>query len=259
MPHEPQTQELHSEMLILLKNFHSFCVENNIKYSLHGGTLLGAVREKGFIPWDDDMDITMTRKEFDRFITMMQKNKDLAFKYTDDAKSIRILNKSDSKIWIDLFIYDYITEKIFLQKIKYIILTFIKAWGKKTDTLEDTKAIGLYTGWKYIAVKIVSMFGTLFPESLKKKTADRVYKSFPGKKQLIHRANDQYIAIKLILPVSSMDQYILVEFEDTKLMITSEYDMVLRSSYGDDYMTPKKDTNVINAHEIHRKNHSQSP
>lgn len=52
----------------MMKQFHSFCVENNLTYYMVGGTLLGAVREKGFIPWDDDVDFAMPRPDYERFI-----------------------------------------------------------------------------------------------------------------------------------------------------------------------------------------------
>lgn len=64
-----ELQNIQNNLLSLLKVFHTYCLENNVKYSLHGGTLLGAIREKGFIPWDDDIDITMTRKEYIRFVS----------------------------------------------------------------------------------------------------------------------------------------------------------------------------------------------
>ena len=59
--------EIKSNSLQILKLVHDFCVANNIKYSLAYGTLLGAVRHKGYIPWDDDIDIMMTRPEYERF------------------------------------------------------------------------------------------------------------------------------------------------------------------------------------------------
>ena len=68
-------QELNLEQLKkvefnILLEIDRFCREHGIRYSLAGGTLLGAVRHKGFIPWDDDIDICMTRDQYDRFISL---------------------------------------------------------------------------------------------------------------------------------------------------------------------------------------------
>ena len=61
-------EEVKQIELNLLKEITSFCDENNLKYTLDSGTLIGALRHKGFIPWDDDVDVCMPREDYDRFI-----------------------------------------------------------------------------------------------------------------------------------------------------------------------------------------------
>lgn len=63
--------ELRLKLLEMMKWFHGFCLDNHIRYYAIGGTLLGAVRHGGFIPWDDDMDIGVPRKDYERLINLM--------------------------------------------------------------------------------------------------------------------------------------------------------------------------------------------
>lgn len=66
-----QIWETEQEILDIV---HNICKENRIRYSLFYGTLIGAVRHKGFIPWDDDIDLVMPRIEYERFIRVWKKS-----------------------------------------------------------------------------------------------------------------------------------------------------------------------------------------
>ena len=66
---------IQKELVIIMDEIHQFCEDNNITYFLGGGAALGAVRHKGFIPWDDDIDIFMPRKDYNRFREIFCKEK----------------------------------------------------------------------------------------------------------------------------------------------------------------------------------------
>ena len=65
--------ECHDILLNIAKEFHRICTENNIPYYMLGGTMLGAIRHKGFIPWDDDMDFGIPRKDYERALSVLKK------------------------------------------------------------------------------------------------------------------------------------------------------------------------------------------
>ena len=72
-------EELKHIQLDMLSDIAEFCEQNNIKYFLAYGTLIGAIRHKGYIPWDDDIDICMPRPDYDKFLSLYNK-KDSAYK-----------------------------------------------------------------------------------------------------------------------------------------------------------------------------------
>lgn len=72
--YEPETlQRLQKEILSILDDFLKICNENNLEYFGIAGTGIGAIRHKGFIPWDDDIDIAMPRRDFEKMLKLVQR------------------------------------------------------------------------------------------------------------------------------------------------------------------------------------------
>lgn len=262
MPSEPNLVELHSELLILLQEFHQFCVENNIQYSLQAGSLLGAVREKGFIPWDDDLDVTLTREEYEKFLYTIKCGKlNDPLEFHDEISQLpTVLMRRENRpvVWIDIFIYDYISEKKLCQRLKNAGLLVLIGMLKTHSTMEvvKAKAAQIYTPVQYACYYMAYTFGRLFP--MKTKVAWLNWFSqhaFVGHRTLIHRANDSLTERKAIFPSTVMMEYQIVPFETAEAMISSRYHEILVSSYGDDYMIPRRDTDAhSDVHNIARKN-----
>lgn len=100
-------RRLQMSQLAIMKDIDDFCREHHITYSLYAGSLLGAVRHQGFIPWDDDLDICMPRADYDRFIRLwtekadpryLLQNKDNTPAFTQSFTKIR---KFDSNFYTD--------------------------------------------------------------------------------------------------------------------------------------------------------------
>lgn len=126
--------DVHRVLLEMIKMIDEICRRNDIPYFLNGGSALGAVRHKGFIPWDDDLDIGMMLEDYKRFIEVLKKElpEDYCFQCYDTHKEYNVLIpgmkirkkgtylkevnvalanrcKDSDGIFIDVFVYDYCT------------------------------------------------------------------------------------------------------------------------------------------------------
>lgn len=91
-------EEIHERELTMMKIFINLCNENNLRYYMAGGTLLGAVRHKGFIPWDDDIDLLMPRPDYDRLQQIIS-SQPLMPRYSFNSSDLGNLNDPMCKIF----------------------------------------------------------------------------------------------------------------------------------------------------------------
>ena len=125
MEFSPAEKKRYKDLLLqTYKAFASFCADNDIHYYAAGGTMLGAVRHHGFIPWDDDVDVYMKRPEYDRFISLRDRLTGTDYEIIDPSNAgyycaMAKFSHRDSTIWefqaipfmlgayIDVFVLDY--------------------------------------------------------------------------------------------------------------------------------------------------------
>lgn len=96
---EIDLKTMHQRLLLMMDEIHSICVDNDIHYSLMGGTLIGAIRHKGFIPWDDDLDIGMMWDDYCKFINVVTKMNHAWLEF-------EIPNEKNTVIWSLIKVYD---------------------------------------------------------------------------------------------------------------------------------------------------------
>ena len=115
-PATGQVRDIQLANLALLKELNYVCKQNGLSYWLDFGTLLGAIRHKGFIPWDDDIDVSMMRDDYEKIIDVFSsstRNSDMYAEQTYLGKSqsiIKIKHKKCAHLFVDIFPHDYSNE-----------------------------------------------------------------------------------------------------------------------------------------------------
>ena len=241
-------QQIHKQLLRTLDVFDEACRKNGVAYALHGGTLLGAVRNGRMIPWDDDVDVSMTRENYNRF----RQIRDERYRIVEDELCVArfVLNDAADAdcVCVDILIWDYISANRFARLLKINLLRFLQGTIKKNIPYEK------YNLWGKLAAWISHVAGLPFPMRLKYKLYHRVEERwFVGKKQYIHRSNDTFFSIGHVYDADFMEHYEEIELEGRRYLVNTRYVEFLVRSYGEDYLTPPPVSQRVPQHEIIRR------
>lgn len=253
-----------NEELEIFEVFRDICERHDLKYFADSGTLLGAIRHSGFIPWDDDMDVAMLREDYDKFIEFakdeLQEPYFLQIPRSDDdyfyghakirknnTTAIRYIQypekyKHHQGVFVDIFPLDNIPDNGFKHKIhrffaiKLMLFLYYSRYYYRLNSHST-------------ASKIKHKLGQIcIPGN---RAAYRFYKFFewwiklPDKKKskiVAYTSVYYYLEDQASFERAWYDNKTEVAFENTHISVPDDYDKVLKKSYGD-YLTPVKAPN----------------
>lgn len=246
-------------MLRMLKIIDYVCKKHDLKYWLEGGTLLGAIRHQGFIPWDDDLDIGMMREDYNRFIEIapaeFPDDVFLQTPFTDkgyfnfaaqlkirDCKSkfVELYEKGDEKyhtgIFIDVFPLDNISEN-------KLVARWNNFRARKTMRLICPKMSDIPIGHNFPFYKIMSHLFSL--DWLNQRLNNIIEKQNTKETRLISYGYNS--VIKDVFPKEWLFPLGRAKFEDAEFYIPGRYHEFLTRLYGD-YMTPPPVEKRVSSH-----------
>jgi len=227
-------KDVHTDLLSLLKVIDNICVQHHIRYSLFAGTLIGAVRHKGFIPWDDDADIMFEREEYEKFLKVIPAE----YKIFRNPWVPRFCKNNGEGLFIDIFVFDAISNKPSQQKDKIFKLKFLQ--GTLKDTLTTNKGVigTILSGLPFVC-------GKFFSKKTKLKWYDQIATAdHKNNTKYIFSSLDQFKYIQHVLPIEIISSYKRVPFEDAEFMIMEGFDAYLSKFYGDYMKIPSKDKQI---------------
>lgn len=253
------TNEEHKHILLnMLKYFDSFCRDNNIKYTLIGGSLIGAVRDGGMLPWDDDIDVGLLYDDYNKLIKLLSKEKNEDYQlftnkinksyYYPFAKLVskktflhedKNIDKIDGYgIFIDILCYSNMPDNRLLQRVHYALFNISNKMIIRTK-LDAGRANFFHK----ISRSLKNIVSTIVGYRLLIGIENRIHFRFNNRRHAYVFSNWPIYGFKRELQKrSSFDGYMDIMFDDVKVMIISGYDDFLTTSFGN-YMVPpaKKD------------------
>ncbi len=240
--------------LDILKSIDNFCATNNIKYFLDSGTLIGAVRHKGFIPWDDDVDISMPRKDYEMFVSsfneLNSKYKVLSFnnnskyvypfaKVVDTSTRLieeDVIDIPDLGVYIDVFPIDGLPENYISRRVHQFKILF---W--KLVAVYDVEEAPNLSKFRY---KILDLFARIIGWKKALKKCDKLLKKYDMYKTkyafpvVYNRTSDWKIESDVFY------EQVKLQFEDSFFCVPKGYDSYLQVQYGDYMQLPAEDKRV---------------
>lgn len=253
---------LKKELAKMLNEFDNLCHENSLIYSVAYGTMLGCVRHEGFIPWDDDLDVFMPRKDYERLLALADKNdrlsENLSLYFYNNHKAfpfIKIVNRNINLteewidvddnyygLWIDIFPLD-----------KYID-------DPKTVEVKN-KIVNLYDKFRKTYIRYDHQ--SFFIKRILKNLRNYFYKSIYNRNKLCREIDDLakiYIDEDVDVYSCFLERMYLfnsletkrMKFEDFYIDCFADYDRLLTEEYGDWKVLPPVSERV-NTHYIVRK------
>ena len=259
-------------LLQTMKDFIEICNNNNIEYIAAYGTVLGTVRHKGLIPWDDDIDVYMTRDNYQNFLNLKSKLIDTKYEILDyytknyylpyakfSNKNTTIWEKKELPcivgVFIDIFPLDEVS--INTQEVSNLKKQYRKTWDKyyyryirkqTTKTIvKDLFEFKLLNIAKYIFNNTI---GQLFRNIVFKHflQLENEIKKIKGEKFMYYATHTKSLE-KSTYPKSWIYNTIEMPFENFKIRIPKQYDQYLKQEYGNYMQLPPKEYQI--SHHFH--------